>query len=140
MFFNRAILSGRSSFISTNLRARAFSTSFAGIGGKAEASLKGVVLAAVEVMDGPAGPDSSCARLTRGGGLRIAWAVKLELLLGITGAEVSSGTKLMALGGGSGSGKRSRKVNVNVRMMCHRCSSLQCARAGLRVDLVRQQE
>ena len=116
MFFNRAILSGRSSFISTNLRARAFLTSFAGIGGKAEASL------------------------TRGGGLRIAWAVKLELVLGITGAEVSSGTKLMAFGSGSGSGKRSRKINVNVRMMCHRCSSLQCARAGLRVDLVRQQE
>ena len=137
MFFNRAILSGRSSFIYTNLRARAFSTSF---GGKAEASLKGVVLAAVEVMDGPAGLDSSCARLTRGGGLRIAWALKLELLLGITGAEVSSATKLMAFGSGSGSGKRSRKINVNVRMMCHRCSSLQCARAGLRVDLVMQQE
>ena len=132
MFFRSTILSGRSSFIPTNLRARAFSTSLAGIGGKAEASLKGMVFAVTEVLGvAVVLPDSSCAMLTRGGGVRFVWGDRLALLLGVAEAEDSSGTKLMALGGGIMAGIRMKR-NMSMRMQCYEdCSLLREIRAAL---------
>ena len=57
------MLSGRSSFMSTNFRACVFSTSLAGIGGKAEASLNDATFSVTGTVGSLLAADSSCARL-----------------------------------------------------------------------------
>ena len=125
MFFRSAILSGRSSFISTNLRARAFSTSLAGISGKAEASLKGMVFAVTEVLGGAVVlPDSSCAMLTRGGGVRFVWGDRLALLLCVAEVEDSKTDGAWRRHYGWNRYEKKHEVNMSMRMQCYEDCSL----------------
>ena len=106
------MLSGRSSFMSPNFRACVFSTSLAGIGGKAEASLNGAAFGVAGTVGSLLVADSSCARLLVAA-LTFAGVVGLGLLFCVMAAEGSSGTKSIALGGGNDSGVIGRELNVH---------------------------